>query len=421
MCAGNDKPMVASAMYKIKELRTIWNSSLPVTIAHCHELSHKTIADIRRIHEQSISQLLRSNEGRRPLLDFVDMCVDAPMAKKERLRGWFCKPAALVMSSYTETLLIDTDTIWFQNPDRLFEAPLYKDTGAMFFRDRAIRFDKDNTGQERGVVRLKHVKKFVQEQSAILKVKHPGAGFEPERFSNWDEKLSESLYLNGGHGANYVWKSDFDMNATDLAHVQESSAVILDASRLPRTVQAITEFIPTFSIGYGDKEMYWVAATLAGEDFSFEPYLEGLYGDCGVVFHFDPSSITREVLKAGQIPTGLPFADMPLYLNGQYAAEKVLYLGSMMESNMTVPRLATPDRPVEIMGEQYSQRTKAPCGACKMAGGCFDVPPRINRMIYRLQEYQLSTAGKPPEFLTRTFKRIWDRLSARFSPAWLED
>ena len=172
MCAGNDKPMVASAMYKIKELRTIWNSTLPITIAHCHELSRKTIANIRRIHEQSISQLLQSNEGRRPLLDIMDLCIDAPKEKKLRLRGVFCKPAALVMSAYTETMLIDTDSIWFKNPDSLFNAPMYKDTGALFFRDRAIRYNKDNTGQK-GVVHLEQVKKFAQEQSTILKLKIP--------------------------------------------------------------------------------------------------------------------------------------------------------------------------------------------------------------------------------------------------------
>ena len=247
------------------------------------------------------------------------------------------------------------------------------------------------------------------------------AGFEPERFKDWDKKLSELLYFNDGYGTNYVWKSDFDPNSTNLAHVQESSVVLLDSSRLPRTVRAIREIVPTFSIGYGDKEIYWIAATLANEKFSLEPYLEGVYGDCGVVFHFDPSTATRETLKTENIPSTLKLADMPLFLNGQYAAEKVLYLGSMMETNMTLPRLASPHRDIILMGEDYSQRTKAPCGACKMAGGCFDVPSHINEMITRLQLYQLITVGKPPNMLSRTMHSIIDKLWAKFLPSWLDD
>ena len=33
MCVGDEPPMVTSAMYKIKELRTTWNSTLPMMIA----------------------------------------------------------------------------------------------------------------------------------------------------------------------------------------------------------------------------------------------------------------------------------------------------------------------------------------------------------------------------------------------------
>lgn len=436
MCVGDNKPMVTSAMYKIKELRTTWNSTLPMAIAHCHELSEKTIGELRQIHRESIMGLIESSGGNEPVLDIVDLCIDGSVAKKKRLRGFYCKPAALVSSPYVETMLIDTDTIWFQNPDVLFEAPLYKDTGSLFFRDRAMRAPYDNIDGHEFCLQLQFVKKYIQEQSALLQGKYPSLGYQPERFTNWNREVSESLYLNGGHGTMYVWKSDIDVSATAIAHGQESSVVLLDSSRMPRTVRALRDMIPTFSLGYGDKEMYWIAATLAAEEFSFEPFLEGMYGDCGAVFHFDPTSITSDILKAGKIPPALDNQElasagthkkyrgaytgvMPLFLNGQFAAEKVLFLGAMMELEMTRPRLATPNLLVAVMGG-HSKRTNGPCGACKIAGGCVDVPSEINKRILSLQEYQLAQTGEPPGYWSRNIKRVWDKFWVKITPAWLD-
>ena len=42
-------------------------------------------------------------------------------------------------STYKEVMTVDTDIIWFKNPDKLFDAPLYREAGAMYFRDRFIK------------------------------------------------------------------------------------------------------------------------------------------------------------------------------------------------------------------------------------------------------------------------------------------
>jgi hypothetical protein len=110
---------------------------------------------------------------------------------------------------------------------------------------------------------------------------------------------------------------------------------------------------------------------------------------------------------------------MPLFLNGQFAAEKVLFMGAMMELEMTRPRLAIPNLPVAVMGGD-SKRTNGPCGACKIAGGCVDVPSEVNKMILRLQEYQLAHAGEPPGYWKRTIKRVWDKLWIKITPAWMD-
>ena len=59
--------------------------------------------------------------------------------------------------------------------------------------------------------------------------------------------------------------------------------VLFHKSRLPNTLHILQRLLPIFTLGYGDKEIYWIAATIANEPFSFEPYLAGTYGDCGEV------------------------------------------------------------------------------------------------------------------------------------------
>jgi hypothetical protein len=64
-------------------------------------------------------------------------------------------------------------------------------------------------------------------------------------------------------------------------------------------LQVLREVLPTFTVGYGDKEIYWLSATIADVPFSFEPFLCGQFGDCGLMMHCDPANAK------------------PLYLNGE--------------------------------------------------------------------------------------------------------
>lgn len=55
-----------------------------------------------------------------------------------KLAGWAAKPFAILYSSFRETIFIDADSLFFVNPEILFDDPMYKKTGALFFRDRLI-------------------------------------------------------------------------------------------------------------------------------------------------------------------------------------------------------------------------------------------------------------------------------------------
>eukprot|EP01031_Cornospumella_fuschlensis_P032846 gene32846-39717_t len=127
-CAGMH--LIPDLFRAVYEFRVHWNLYLPVTIYHCNEL------DLGKLH---IFDELRN-------VQFVDLCPPGKelifgmsrAAAAKRLRGFFCKIAALISAPYKEVIVMDLDTVFFKNPARLFETELYKQTGAYFFRDRTL-------------------------------------------------------------------------------------------------------------------------------------------------------------------------------------------------------------------------------------------------------------------------------------------
>jgi Mannosyltransferase putative len=124
-------------------------------------------------------------------------------------------------------------------------------------------------------------------------------------------------------------------------------------------------------VGYGDKEIYWIAATIAGENFSFEPYLAGSYGDCGEILHFDPLSASSEAA--------------PYFLNCQYIADGLGKVGKNFQSLISLPVLATKETKLFNMGEK-DKKSAGRCGSC-IAMGCSPVPPGVNEAILKYQQF----------------------------------
>jgi alpha 1,3-mannosyltransferase len=55
-----------------------------------------------------------------------------------RLNGWAGKPFSVLLSSFQEVILMDADSLFFVNPEVLFDDEDYVRTGALFFKDRLI-------------------------------------------------------------------------------------------------------------------------------------------------------------------------------------------------------------------------------------------------------------------------------------------
>jgi hypothetical protein len=69
ICVANDASMIAGTMYMIQQIRDYWKSSLPISIAHCSELSLDTRSQFESLQ---YAVLVR------------DMCVGASPPQKKR-------------------------------------------------------------------------------------------------------------------------------------------------------------------------------------------------------------------------------------------------------------------------------------------------------------------------------------------------
>jgi hypothetical protein len=56
-----------------------------------------------------------------------------------KLAGWALKPFAILLSSFREAIFIDADSLFLRDPAILFQDLDYKETGALFFKDRVIQ------------------------------------------------------------------------------------------------------------------------------------------------------------------------------------------------------------------------------------------------------------------------------------------
>jgi len=119
-----------------------------------------------------------------------------------------------------------------------------------------------------------------------------------------------------------------------LGNYVESSVIIINKLTHKKFIEILLEMLPYFHYGYGEKEIFWIAATISGEDWSFEPFLAGQYGDCtGLVLHFDPDDYDKDINDVSV-----------MFINAEYLVEyhsKVKFIGQHFGRVITTPVLVT--------------------------------------------------------------------------------
>jgi hypothetical protein len=290
-----------------------------MAIAHCNEIDDKELEELRALD---------------PTFQFLNLCSTVPVLGTmslsqagAKLRGFYCKIAALVESPFTETMITDIDVVWFKQPDWLFSAPGYRDTGTLFMRERMYMASVRTTFQPNELVNyFKSVGIHVENKTVVA-----------ERLQN-------------GNYPSLFWKplmsSDNPQNELFLSDYQDSSVVLVNKQRHPVLLSTLLGFLQNgVAIGYGDKELFWIAATVANEPFAFEPYVGGQYRDChGVLVHFDPSVLPG----SGVTPA-------PFYMNGEFLVERksepvingqlkeLNYIGEYLQNVISKPIAASAD------------------------------------------------------------------------------
>eukprot|EP01038_Epipyxis_sp_PR26KG_P015733 gene15733-21298_t len=311
MCGSNK--MTIEIIKMIWQIKYAWKSKLLIAIAHCGEIKQSNL-ELLRMFDMNII--------------IVDVCKVFPIygmgevELKWRLRGFFCKVAGLLQSPFQQTLLVDLDVIWLKNPELLFNTPQFIETGALYFRDRAIPSTID---------RINKLKKFFEVNGIVLN--------HTIIQQKMDSKYGISLYwrilqdvLNMSHH-NSPNSSHEQEKYPLLNEYQDSSVVLFDSYSHPVTMQLLSKFISPFDLGYGDKEIYWIVSTLSNESFAFSPYHAGHFGDChGVILHFDPEA------KGAS----------PFYLNAEYFVEDVTIVGEYLTDFMTSSIIVTYNNIEEI-------------------------------------------------------------------------
>lgn len=363
MCVTEDQSMIAEIQYMIKQIRNDFKSNISISLAHCAELSMSTTEKMRAMTSVFVE----------------DICASASKAQKQKLRSWFCKPAALAKSCYQQTMLIDTDLIWLKSPDLLFSAPSFVETGSLFFRDR-ILFENPS---EKDGLEFFNVMSLLAEHGITVT----------------DDIASK---LHDSSGFSYYWRHAMNATFRPLRHLQESSVVLMDKLKMSKTISLLKQLVPSFTLGYGDKEIYWLAATLAGDHYSFEPYLSGSYGDCGEIVHFDPT-----------VPPSAQQRPDVFFINGQYLTQDITRVGKGIKDTVTLPIAARRDTVIVEMGA-HDRSTGGRCGACA-AMGCEIAPPHIKESIIQLQTYMHKHAPAPPSKIAKRIVKLWKRIKYNFT------
>ena len=295
VCAGND--MVDKVLMMLYQLKVFWKTSLGLSVVHCDEFDLKVQAAIASIF---------------PTVLFTNVCDPRlksilGMKRKhalKKLRGFFCKVAAVIKSPFIETMVMDLDVLWLNSPELLFVAESYVDTGALFFRDRIVFEEAINLPFQKKLMNL-----FERQMNITINI----------RTSN------DILYATNNNSL-FWWPFAHRNLSRSLEHYQESSIVLIDRFRHAETLHVLRSLVSTFSIGWGEKEIFWVAATIAKKRFSFERFLCGGYGDCGFIMHFDPRQ--RETSD-------------PFFINAEYLLDGMRYVGEFIQAEVTDPVLIT--------------------------------------------------------------------------------
>eukprot|EP00316_Scyphosphaera_apsteinii_P000538 CAMPEP_0119337810 /NCGR_PEP_ID=MMETSP1333-20130426/94756_1 /TAXON_ID=418940 /ORGANISM="Scyphosphaera apsteinii, Strain RCC1455" /LENGTH=911 /DNA_ID=CAMNT_0007348943 /DNA_START=93 /DNA_END=2828 /DNA_ORIENTATION=- len=214
---------------------------LPIEVWHIDELNDEQIGVLTR-HPALGRGLVVHNlkKALHPHLSDDDL---------QELRGFMCKPLALLASSVDEVMLVDHDARFFIDPALLFKTSTFMRTGALMFRDR-LRL------QIRGRP-VKDASRFIRQ---LIR----------RRMGFFEMMLDDVVNAS----PTWPWQPAPSLLQAPIVtgetqHQIDSSVLLFSKRHLPRVSAALYLLHERFrhelySNLHGDKETYWLACELVG-------------------------------------------------------------------------------------------------------------------------------------------------------------
>lgn len=214
------------------------------------DLLSSSYSDIRLLHkvfqELNITVEAEQRGLKFPKQDitFIDVQPALQRLQKADFSGYNNKIIALFFNTFEEVMLFDADTVPMVSPQKMFELKEYQDKGAYFFRDRSLRDSND-------WLETNYFSKLMPHKTDDIDM---ALGIRPVT----DHTLRNE-YMRG-------WR-----------HMQEAGLLVLDRKRHFSASLVLFPLLlwgePVKSSIWGDKEMYWLAMSIAGdEDYAFNKY-----------------------------------------------------------------------------------------------------------------------------------------------------
>ncbi|GEQ71543.1 hypothetical protein JCM33374_g5228 [Metschnikowia sp. JCM 33374] len=179
---------------------------------------------------------------------FVDAERALDSKYRDKFGGFANKIMATMFNSFAEMILCDADSVLLENPSYFFELKKYINTGTLFYKDRA-------SGQYRGEDDIVFFKKLLP-------------------------SVEDSVIFNIPQATNFTLRNEF---FEGFSHYMESGVVVVDRRRhfiQPMMMSILTFYHPVVARIYGDKELFWLALSLAGdENYAFNSHFAAAIGE----------------------------------------------------------------------------------------------------------------------------------------------
>ncbi|KYK56165.1 hypothetical protein DCS_08132 [Drechmeria coniospora] len=224
MAVGGSDKALRFAGHLIVMLRTILGSRLPIEIAYAGD------ADLSAKNRELL--LSFDPTGNMFFLDLMDVFDDKTVKFGEG--GWAIKPFMALASRFEQVIAMDSDVVFMQTPEVLFDHKPYTETGAYLFHDRLLHKNLKSGRHS-----------WFRDQ-----IRKPSAQLMRSRV--WNEGWSEEC---------------------------DSGVVVLDKSR-PKVLASLLHMAwqntdavrkqVTYRMTHGDKESWWLGLELTGADYGFE-------------------------------------------------------------------------------------------------------------------------------------------------------